>query len=551
MLFSEVQKKIFELVSDNDSSVADYISIAKKIDVEKPEFPEYFRKIRVAFLSNFTLLGLPEVFKARAVFHNIAAETYLGPYNQYAQEMLNEKSDLHKFAPNLIFLILDSTNEQVAQAENMALSVRDNIADAKVVIMSDSIESYGNNYAIEFVDFKKIRLALGIDSYWHTKYKDLGDLRLAPEAFPMFSEELLAHAVAISGATKKCLVLDLDNTLWSGVVGEDGVENVRPNLELQEKILALHKKGVILAINSKNNEADAMEVFEKNPKMILKKNHFAAWQINWQDKAANMRALADEVMLGTDSFVFLDDEPFQRNLVKEAHPEIAVLHLGQFMFNYAGFSSRKLTAEDMRRGEMYAEERIRRDLQSSLKSVDDFIKEIKLEVLINEVDMTEADKFESPIISRISQMTQKTNQFNMVTDRWTEEDVRAYLKKGIYKMWTVEASDRFGHYGTIGFLYAVTVFGDWHIRNLLMSCRILGRGIEKALLAHVIKSAKEAGSKKIVGQFIPTKKNKALCEKFYPDNGFVFQREGEDGLHYEYDLNKPYPYPANIKVNFA
>lgn len=526
MDFGSIKSQITGLLSDSKSSVGDYVSLAKKITAANLEFPEYVRKIKVAFLSNFTLLGLPEVFKAQAVFHNIAAETYLGEYNQYAQEILNPESGLNKFKPKIIYFLVDLKDTDKNQIDELV-----GLAQSKLGAMVELIT--------DFSDFSE---------HWYTKYKDLGDMRLALDAFPALAEKLMAKAVATSGATKKCLVLDLDNTLWSGIVGEDGADKVVPNKKLQEHILGLYKKGVILAINSKNNEADAMEAIEKHPDMILRKNHFAAWQINWKDKASNIRAIADELMLGSDSFVFVDDDSFQQSLVAESCPEVAVLHPDNLL-GYAGFSTNKLTAEDMRRGEMYAEERTRRSLQSSLKSVDDFLKELNLEVTIREV------KADSQIIPRLSQMTQKTNQFNMTTTRWSEQDIKGLLGLG-NKMWAVEAVDRFGDYGTIGFLSVdpKTEFG-WRIDNFLMSCRILGRGIEKALLAKLIKEARDGRVAKLTGVFEPTKKNKVLCENFYLENNFskLEDDSSQSGQrhYFFYDFSKEYSYPAAIKVNFA
>ena len=527
MTLTEIQKKAFQLVSKNDSSVSDYIRTGKELNTAGREVPDYIRPIRVAFLSNFTLLGLPEVFRVRALFHNLWATTYLGPYNQYAQEILDPASQLNKMRPKIIYLLIDLKDADKGQIDNLVNTARNNIG-AQVELITD------------FSDFKE---------YWYTKYKELGDMRLALEAFPGLAEKLMGAAVSAAGATKKCLVLDLDNTLWSGIVGEDGPEKVAPNKKLQEYILALYKKGTILAINSKNNEADALEVIEKHPDMILRKNHFAAWQINWRDKATNLKALSEELALGTDSFVFVDDDPFQQSLVAESFSEVAVLHPDNLM-NYSGFSTAKLTVEDMRRGEMYAEERVRRGLRSSLNSVGDFIKDLNLEVTIREI------KADSGIIPRLSQMTQKTNQFNMTTIRWSDQDIRALLALG-NRMWAVEAIDRFGDYGTIGFLSVdpKTELG-WRIDNFLMSCRILGRGIEKALLARLIEVAGQNKATNLVGVFKPTQKNKALCENFYSENNFLLPGVASVGgtdqhYYFKYDFTNPYPYPENIKVNLA
>lgn len=523
-VFNQLQNKVFQLISSGDTSVSSHINLASQLSQYNDKIPEYFRKIKVAFLSNFTLLGLPEVFKIRGIFQNLWIDTYLGPYNQSAQEILNPESGLNKFEPKLIYFILDSADEQLSQFHDLALKLRDKTG-ARVVFLTPRSSSYGNNEHIWYVNFHELIAELGLGQHWNTKYRELGDFRLAPDAFSKLADNLIGKAVAVSGATKKCLVVDLDNTLWDGVVGEDGLDGIKPNRELQKHILNLYDQGAVLAINSKNNFNDAMEVFEKHPDMILRKNHFAAWRINWQDKSLNINELADELMLGSDSFVFVDDSPFEQNILAANCPEVAVLN-PQNLKDYSGFSKLKITEEDTRRGQMYVEERTRKELQSSLGKVEDFLQQLNLEVSIKPV--------EDSAIARASQLTQKTNQFNLTTRRYSEEQIKNFLSDD-GKIWTIQAKDRFGDYGIIGLAMLRQNEKTWQIENFLMSCRVLGRGLENAFLTFVLEQAKNHGAAEVAGEFIPTAKNK-LCEPFYKSCDFKFVENKDNRYVYKYDL---------------
>ena len=490
MLFNQLQRTILDLVAKDDGSVADHLSLFRQLEVYTNGFPNYFRKIKVAFLSNFTLLGLPEVFRVRAMAHNVWAETYLGPYNQYAQEILSPDSGLHKFQPQLVYLLVDSMSADENQI-NELVGILQNQGIAVKLIRDSAIK-------------EKFR------DYWYTKYKELGDLRLAPEAFPRFAEEeLMGEAIAASGATKKCLVVDLDNTLWQGIVGESDYGEIKPEHNLQRHILELYKQGVVLAVNSRNNYDDAMSIINKHPDMVLRPDHFAVLKINWRDKADNMAELAQELNLGLDSFVFIDDDPFQRSSVKNRFPEVAVLP-PEKLESYSGFSSLTLTEEDKKRGRMYADENKRKELQSSLSGVEDFLKELDLRIKITPVN--------SANLARVSQLTQKTNQFNLTTRRYSEEEIKNLMADG-WKVWAMQAEDKFGDYGIVGVGMVEPKSNVWRVDNFLLSCRILGREVERVFLGQIMAQARSAGVAKISAEFIPTAKNQP-CRSFCPDSGF-------------------------------
>lgn len=515
--FSKLQTEVSRLVGAR-ASLAAYLALEKQIEPSS-DVPGYVRRPRLALLSNFTIQGLPEAVRARGLFHNLLPETYLGPYNQYAQEIVNNQSGLYAFRPDLVYLVLDRAT--IPDAAFPGAMVRELLGrfSGRVVVFDEATKAaFQNEPRVMLLDLPRWLGESGHAAHWNTKYKELGDLRLAPAAFPDFAEALLAPAVAVSGAARKCVVLDLDNTLWRGIVGEDGKDGIAPHQALQMLLAGLYGRGILLAINSRNNSDEALDAIETHPGMRLRKKHFAAWQINWGDKAANMTLLAKELNLGIDSFVFLDDDPFQAERMREAFPSVATVPFGTseaeaaaFLGRFAGFSSVALTDEDRARGAMYAAERERRDLQSKFSSLDDFLRELELHVAVATVT--------AETLPRASQLTQKTNQFNLTTRRYTEEDMRAFAGRG-GKAWTVAAKDRFGDYGITG-LIMVEPGGNeqWRVDNFLLSCRILGRGVEGKAVEFLVREAKQRGIRELSAKYVPTSKN-GQVERFWDTAGF-------------------------------
>lgn len=561
MLFAEIQKKISDSYQDPKASVAEYVLVAKALgeDDGKNMFPPYVRTLTCAFLASFTIQGLPEVCAARGIFHNLRMETYLAPYNQFTQEAINTESGLVRYDPQIVFVAVDAFDVMDANhLKTVARGLLDHTR-AKIIFLNfvaspqvspERVDELNtaladiekNNSRVLVFDFAKFVNRIGSREHWYTKYKELGDLRLAPDAFVPLSEELMKYAVAMAGNTKKCLVLDLDNTLWKGIVGEDGITGIIPDKKLQEHILTLYEKGVILAVNSKNNDTDAREVFERHPDMILKEHHIAAWRANWQGKERNIAEIAQELDLGTDSFVFVDDSGFEQERVRSAFPEVAILP-PELLANFAGFHSFKITQEDMRRGAMYVEERKRKEFHGSLPSEDEFLAALGLSLTIRKC--LEGD------VARASQLTQKTNQFNLSTRRYTEDDIRLRLTQDSWHVWIAEAKDRFGDYGIIGMAMVESKEDSWRIDNFLLSCRILGRKIEDVFVQSIVDDARKNAVSRVVGEFIPTSKNKQ-CEHFYRKNGFMVIDGNEKVTMYNCaPSNHAYSYPSCINIIFV
>lgn len=364
------------------------------------------------------------------------------------------------------------------------------------------------------------------------KFYFIGQMGINPKLTVDFKSWWNRKLESIALKRKKCIVLDLDNTIWGGVIGEDGVCGIKIGgdypgkayLFFQKSLLQLSKTGVILCICSKNNMSDVCEAWDKNPFIVLKKEHFAAYRINWQDKATNIKELAQELNIGLDSIVFVDDNPTERELVKQMLPTVSVpefpaqpYELPEFFRNLLNeyFKVYSTTGEDRNKTEQYKANAARARAQHSFSDFAAFLESLNIRITIET-----ANEFNIP---RIAQMTQKTNQFNLTTKRYSDADVRDCLEKG-WKIWCISVSDRFGDSGITGTIF---VKGDT-IDTLLLSCRILGKGIEKAFLHKVLFLLREHGLKKVCANYKPTAKNAQVAD-FYDRCGFSCVAEETDG----------------------
>ena len=358
-------------------------------------------------------------------------------------------------------------------------------------------------------------------------------MRLNPSGLAVLAELVVRHVAAHRGMAKKVIVLDLDNTLWGGVVGEAGLAGLRLGedgigrafQDFQRELLKLHDAGVLLAVASKNNPEDALEVFDRHAGMVLKRDHLAAMRINWQDKVTSVRELARELNLGIDSFVFLDDNPVEREWMQQGAPEIAVpelpddpAHRPAFLRQLPLFARIDITDADVLRADSYAAQRHRRELESAVSSFDDFLASLEQELVV--------EALHQGSVGRAAQMCQRTNQFNLTTRRYTAADLQAMLSEEGVEMYTASVKDRFGDSGITGF--GVLRFrGDTaEIDTFLLSCRVLGRRIEDAFLAVLVERAREKGACSVTGRYVPTAKN-VQGATFYPDRGFEPGSTGE------------------------
>jgi FkbH-like protein len=380
-------------------------------------------------------------------------------------------------------------------------------------------------------------------------------LPIAADHLLHMAHEWMRFLVPLTGRIAKCLAVDLDNTLWGGVIGEEGMTGIKVGPEypgaafqaVQRALLDLSKKGILLALCSKNNLEDAMEALDKHPGMLVRSQHFAALRINWTDKAQNLREIAQELNIGIDSLAFLDDNPFEREQVRAALPEVTVINLPQDPLEYAAtvrdcpvFERLTLSAEDQQRTAMYAEQRQRAGAEQSFQSKEDFFRFLEQEAELNPVSDLN--------LARIAQLTQKTNQFNLTTRRYTEAQIAEMAKQPGWNIFSIRVCDRFGDHGLVGVAIAHDQGEQCEIDTFLLSCRVIGRTVETALLAHMAKSAAERGCKRLQGWFLPTRKN-APARDFYSQHGFELLAQSCDGSLWSLDLTEQeVAFPTWVKL---
>lgn len=377
---------------------------------------------------------------------------------------------------------------------------------------------------VKVLDYSEFTRNYPVSDLIDWKFYFISQMGINPKLTKEFQAWWNRKLESISLKRKKCIVLDLDNTMWGGVLGEEGLSGIKIGgdypgkafLFFQKSLLQLSKSGVILTVCSKNNEADVLEAWEKNPFMVLKKEHFAAYRINWQDKATNLKELAEELNIGLDSFVFVDDNPTERELIRQMLPMVSVpefpvqpyelpVFFRQLVADY--FKVYSVTDEDKKKTEQYKANAARAQAQNSFTDFGAFLESLNIQMTIEEVN-----EFN---ISRIAQMTQKTNQFNLTTHRYNDADVRKFVEDG-WKIWCLDVADKFGDNGITG---SIMVKPDGEIDTMLLSCRILGKGIEYAFVKRILLELREQGITELRASYIPTLKNSQVAE-FWDKCGF-------------------------------
>lgn len=385
---------------------------------------------------------------------------------------------------------------------------------------------------LKVIDVEEFTSRFSEDELMDWKFYFLSQMGMNPHLSVAFQQWFAKKLEQIALKRKKCLVLDLDNTLWGGILGEDGLDGIKIGgdypgkafLCFQKGLLELSKNGVILTICSKNNEQDVSDLWEKNPFLVLRKEHFAAYRINWQDKATNIKELALELNIGLDSFVFVDDNPTERELVKQLLPEVSVpdfpvqpyelpIFFKKLVEDY--FKVYAVTEEDMNKTAQYKANAQRSSFQHNFSNFDEFLRSLDIHLTI-----ASANEFNIP---RIAQMTQKTNQFNLTTKRYTDADIKTMLENG-WQVYCLSVADRFGDNGITG---CVIVNGN-EIDSFLLSCRILGKGIETAFIKKVFQMLHEQEVAELRAKYFPSAKNVQVKE-FYEKVGLQCVSENEKG----------------------
>jgi FkbH-like protein len=346
----------------------------------------------------------------------------------------------------------------------------------------------------------------------------------------------------LTGRTRKCIVLDLDNTLWGGIVGEDGPHGIRLGhtspgseyREFQEYLLSLTRRGMLLAINSKNNAADALEVIRSHDAMVLREEAFSAVRINWESKATNMLSLAEELSLGLDSFIFIDDSEKERALIRQALPQVLTPELPRDPARYRetleGLPELQvltITDEDKTRTRQYVERRQREQLRVVAQTPEDYLDSLQISAEMGLVS--------ERTLPRVQQLFQRTNQFNLTGRRYELGVLAARAGQADWRIFTSQVGDRFGDHGLVATALVRVTADAWIIDNFVMSCRVIGYGVEDALLARIGEDARAAGAQWIEGEIIPSAKN-APARDFYARNAFVPDAGSDSAEHWRRPL---------------
>lgn len=568
----------------------DYIHIFNKIQIEENKNNE-FKNINIAILKSFTFDYIMEPLTVEAFREKYNSKIYISGYNQYAQEILNENSELYKIKADLVILALRleevypnifiSYEELKPQIESLSDSIISDYEklihtiqeNTKASILVNNFIVPINNYSglldcmdessqknfirnlnlkltkmvanligVYVVDTDQLAANMGKKNIFDKKMWYISKNPYKLNFYVELSKEYVKYIKAINGDSKKCIVLDLDNTLWGGIIGEDGFNNIRldnnyPGIcykEFQLELRKLKKRGILLAINSKNNYEDAMEIINKHPDMILKENDFSSIKINWLDKATNLKAISEELNIDISSIIFIDDNPAECELINQIFDGRVgtitmppnLLEYSEILNNVNYFQALHITQEDINRTDIYRAQSKRNIFKGTNIDLETYYRSLEMIA-----DIKCVDDFSIP---RIAQLTQKSNQFNMTTRRYTEEDIINMAKSEDYKIYYMKVIDKFGDNGIVGVcIIKLKLLYTWHIDTFLLSCRVIERNLEKAFMAFINNKAKENNMHFLEGEYIPTPKNMSVKD-FYMRIGFSHE---EDGI-FRLNINK-------------
>ncbi|MBR3100583.1 MAG: HAD-IIIC family phosphatase [Muribaculaceae bacterium] len=399
---------------------------------------------------------------------------------------------------------------------------------------------------VRIVDFSEFTRRYPQEELVNWKFFFISQTLLSPKLAKDFNRWWQRTECELALKRKKCLVLDLDNTLWGGVLGEEGVAGIKIGGDYpgkaftywQQALMNLKNSGVMLAVCSKNNEQDVFEVWDKNPYLILRKDNFVAWRINWQDKATNLQELAAELNIGLDSMVFVDDNPAERELIKQLLPMVEVPEFPAKPYQLMDFFRRlvedyfrvySVTNEDLKKTEQYKANAQRAAEQTKFSDFDDYLRSLDVKI-----DILPLDLFNLP---RVAQMTQKTNQFNLTTHRYTENDIQQMANEGAL-IYVISVSDKFGDSGITGeIILRPKDKESMIIDTLLLSCRILGKGIEFAFLDVILNLLVAKGIKSVEASYVKTAKNAQVAD-FFDRAGFVLTDATDNEKNYYLELTQ-------------
>jgi len=563
-------------------------SVLQKLHGDVPPPHLQTKPVRLAVLASSTVTQVLPGIRVAALRRGIWLKTYETDYGQYLQELLDKSSALHAFAPTAVLLVLDARHvlrgaspafsaadaqgfldRSVSEFERLWSLAREacsgpilqqtvlpvfptlvggnehRLAGSRAHLttqLNARLRQAADLHGVHLVAVDQWCMQTGIATWhspvlWHRAKQEI-----SPVAAPLYGELVARLLAAAQGRSYKALVLDLDNTLWGGVIGDDGMAGIALGagsalgeafVGFQSYVKDLANRGVILAVCSKNDQANALEPFKSHPEMVLREADIACFVANWEDKPGNIRRIAQQLNIGLDAIVFADDNPFERNLVRTELPMVAVPELSDDPASYdhtlarAGyFEAVSITADDLERGRQYQQNRLRDAERSESTDLAGYLAGLEMQLIVapfNPVDLL-----------RTVQLINKTNQFNLTTRRYDEAEVVAVMNDPRSAGMTLRLLDRYGDNGIIAIIILKPDVdgrlgpGAWLIDTWLMSCRVLGRGVEEETLNVVVAEARRLGASRLVGEYRPTAKN-GMVKEHYAKLGFAPLSAAEDG----------------------
>lgn len=560
-----------------------------KIFLKKQKKFKKLKEVSLGIISSSTSDFLKASLTVTALRYGIKLNVYISDYNQITQLAYSKEKIFQNLKLDFILLYIDSKNLDSFVNFDTKINPKKKIdnflkfIDSIVVNLNQKIGcdiiltnfsqfsnlilgSYERQFEISkswFVNNLNLKLnklkynflhildidilssKIGLNNWSDQKLWFMGKIPFNLNHVPIFSEYVLRIIGSRLGKSRRCLICDLDNTLWGGVIGDDGLDKIligngdpvsEAHLDLQKIILDIRNRGIALAICSKNNEENALLPFKKHPEMILKEEHFAIIQANWTDKATNIRHIAKSLSLGLESMVFIDDNPVEREQVRQELPEVAVPELPDDASQYSNilteagyFESITFSNEDKIRAKTYEDNSKRHKLLKSSSNMEKFLKDLKMQISFKNFD-----KLGRP---RISQLINKSNQFNLTTKRYTENEIEKLEKDKKYFNRQIRLKDKFGDNGMISVVICEKLNSQWIIDTWLMSCRVLGRNVELATLYNLIDNAKKFNITELVGRYIPSKRN-SLVKNHYKNLGFKLKNKKTNYETWTLDIKK-------------
>jgi len=545
----------------------------------------------ISILSNITIHQIKEILEYSLRSDGINANVDIGNYDNIVQDSQKFKGsntviifwEVSNIIDGLQYKIELLNNDQFDEIQGKIKSEIDlvlkNIEKASLVLINtitslpfscsnikkDNLNelSLQLNYYLEekipynakLVDLEKVIASVGVSKSLDMRYFYSSKALYTIDFFKAYAEFIKPFIMSANGKAKKALIFDCDNTLWKGILGEDGCDNIDMSTttkdgsvfaEIQSMALALNRQGILVGLCSKNNPEDVDEVIESHPDMQFRNEHITINKSNWSDKVSNLKEIATELNIGLDSLVFIDDSSFEVNLIREQLPEVTVLQVPEKLYEYPSlmrknmdlFYNLSFTAEDKKKIEMYKQQVKRETIKREFTGIEDYLASLELKMTIFEND--------EAIIPRMSQMSQKTNQFNLTTKRYSEGDIQNFINDSNSEVYAFSLSDKFGDSGITG-LSIVTVndkIETAEIDTLLMSCRVIGRNIEYTFMDYIIGKIKEKNKSNLKAKYIKTQKNEQVKE-FYNRCSFSLAESTDTVRNYTLDINNYKPKQLN------